>query len=478
MNNYSIKYSIILFIITQFIVNIIYCKYIPGKTLNFTQKGKVDEYLGIPYAKPPVGSLRFMPPVKADYPNTTVNASNLAKSCPQYLFNTSVYALDYWNPPNDFSEDCLQFNMWVPENKTGAVFVMFCGASYYRLGASSDVYNGSVLAAYSRAIIITLNFRLGALGFGRFKGTNVTGNMGLLDQQLGLQWIKDHISDYGGDPKKVTIMGEQTGASSVEAHLYSEGSKELFKRIAVSSGTLENPWASRTNEYVEKKSSKLSELLGCGNGSDELNACKLNLTSEPITGDCKLTKENFTYVVDKVAKLYGKDEKWKENVSQTYSVTDNNATVGAQSFLSSFLFDCGLIQFADKHAKVSSKNKSYVYILDHRSIERRTSWPKSFGTIHAGIVEYLFGRPFRYPDHYYDHNKTLIEQVMSRKVMELYGHFVAKGTPDKEDWKPYDIEDKFVLNLNNSYRRENYKPDMSRFERCEWLVKPFENEIQ
>uniref|UniRef100_A0A0N4Z1J1 COesterase domain-containing protein n=1 Tax=Parastrongyloides trichosuri TaxID=131310 RepID=A0A0N4Z1J1_PARTI len=70
MNNYSIKYSSILFIITQFIVNIIYCKYIPGKKLDFPQKDEVDEYLGIPYAKPPVGPLRFMPPVKADYPNT------------------------------------------------------------------------------------------------------------------------------------------------------------------------------------------------------------------------------------------------------------------------------------------------------------------------------------------------------------------------------------------------------------------------
>uniref|UniRef100_A0A0N4ZXN6 COesterase domain-containing protein n=1 Tax=Parastrongyloides trichosuri TaxID=131310 RepID=A0A0N4ZXN6_PARTI len=217
-------------------------KYEKHRELQFEGDRSVDEYLGIPFAKPPTGELRFKPPQEYENKPTVAKkfrASTPAATCPQDLFNTSVYALDFWNPPsNNISEDCLQLNMWVPKNTTGAVLVNLCGGAYWRLGASADIFNGSVLAAYSDAIVVNLNFRLGALGFARSKNSSIYGNMGLLDQQMGLKWIKENIKDFGGDPEKVTLMGEQTGASSAQAHLYAKNSTGLFKRIALTSGVL------------------------------------------------------------------------------------------------------------------------------------------------------------------------------------------------------------------------------------------------
>uniref|UniRef100_A0A0N4Z5E9 COesterase domain-containing protein n=1 Tax=Parastrongyloides trichosuri TaxID=131310 RepID=A0A0N4Z5E9_PARTI len=182
---------------------------IPMRVENYTYKCNmtfennitVDEYLGIPYGKAPVGYLRFQPPVPVDPPTkeSPYNASIPAATCPQDIFKTNISALDFWNPPDNISEDCLQLNMWVPANTTGAVLVNLCGGDYSRLGASNDIFNGSVLAAFSKAIVVNLNFRLGALGFASFTGTNVTGNMGLLDQQLGLKWVNDNIEQFGGN---------------------------------------------------------------------------------------------------------------------------------------------------------------------------------------------------------------------------------------------------------------------------------------
>uniref|UniRef100_A0A0N4Z6D4 COesterase domain-containing protein n=1 Tax=Parastrongyloides trichosuri TaxID=131310 RepID=A0A0N4Z6D4_PARTI len=254
-------------------------KYTPGSELNFGDKGKVDEYLGIPFAKPPIKERRFKAPEEAVEPTSLFKANYPAATCPQHLFKTNVTALDFWNPPNNISEDCLQLNMWVPKDKVNLpVLVNLCGGEYWRLSASNDIFNGSVLAAYSGAIVVNLNFRLGALGFARHNKSGINGNMGLLDQQMGLKWINKHISAYGGDPNKVTLMGEQTGASSAEAHLYSEESKNLFKRIALTSGTLENPWASRTNEQVEENTKQLANLLGCSRNNNKKRSSNINST--------------------------------------------------------------------------------------------------------------------------------------------------------------------------------------------------------
>uniref|UniRef100_A0A0N4ZDW7 COesterase domain-containing protein n=1 Tax=Parastrongyloides trichosuri TaxID=131310 RepID=A0A0N4ZDW7_PARTI len=507
-------------------------KYEAGKTLDFNGT-KVEEYLGIPFAKPPLNESRFMPPQEIEEPENVVKAEYPAATCPQYLFETNITALDFWNPPtNNISENCLQLNMWVPENKTGAVLVNLCGGAYWRLGASNDIFNGSVLAAYSGAIVVNLNFRLGALGFARLNGTNVTGNMGMLDQQMGLQWIKKNIQQFGGDPSKVTLMGEQTGASSAEAHLYAKNSSGLFRRIALTSGTLENTWGSRTNHYTEKTTEELAKKVNCTekdpyeklkclqnkNITEIINAtksirtntnltfgfpfsltrkdgnffakdftrmkakkkeikvliCAVNWTVTPPTENCTLSKQNFKDIVTNIKTLYNKTEDWEIKVLENYTTNGSNYEEPANQLLSDLLFDCGLKQFADKRADDKSNN-TYVYMFNHTSLEKETRWPDSFGTVHATLIEFLFGRPFRYPGNYSDNLQA--QKNMSEKVMKLYGEFAKNGKPSK-DWSSYTSENKKVITLDLEYGGETVKTyNMSKFDGCDELIKPYEKEI-
>uniref|UniRef100_A0A0N5A6E1 Acetylcholinesterase n=1 Tax=Parastrongyloides trichosuri TaxID=131310 RepID=A0A0N5A6E1_PARTI len=526
----------------------------------------VDEYLGIPFAEPPLNNKRFMPP--QEYQNkptasSPFRASTPAKTCPQDLFNTGIYAFDFWNPPKDtISEDCLQLNMWVPKNPTGAVLVNLCGGAYWRLGASADIFNGSVLAAYSRAIVVNLNFRLGALGFARSKNSSIFGNMGLLDQQMGLKWIKENIKDFGGDPEKVTLMGEQTGASSAQAHLYAKNSTGLFKRIALTSGVLENPWASRSNRFEEKSTEILANLLNCtsakksehpkvnlkclqeknyreilnatavlkkslgltfgfpfslifkdgeffennftreqpnidnvdilmGNTKDEGSfflwyyfketaKCDLNTKAQPMTGSCKVSESAFNTIVQNVSDIYGKSETWQNNVKSKYGGSKEDKTEAANKLLTDLLFDCGLKQFADNITE-SKVNEPYVYDFRHRSKEISTTWPESFGTVHAALIEFLFGRPFRYPSNYKNEDGTLEkEKQMSQKIMELYGKFANEGKP-AEGWEPYKTGSKKIMMLNDyfdsttksySYKETEYGSN------CDWLINRFEQEVR
>uniref|UniRef100_A0A0N4ZHC8 Acetylcholinesterase n=1 Tax=Parastrongyloides trichosuri TaxID=131310 RepID=A0A0N4ZHC8_PARTI len=541
----------------------------------------VGEYLGIPFAKPPIRELRFKPPVEVDELAEDKVAINPAKTCPQPILRTGIYAFDYWNPPSNIDEDCLQLNMWVPNvdvHDGKPVMVNLCGSSYYRFGASNDVFNGSVLAAYSGAIVVNLNFRLGALGFARIKDNeNVKGNMGLLDQQIGLKWIQKNIKKYGGDPTKVTLIGDQSGSSSAAAHLYSDKSKNLFKRIAITSGVLENPWASRTNKYTEMMTQKLAILLECAKDKDgnliklhredkfeenviekkninvnlkcmqeksyddilnktaiiksqegktfgqpfsliefdgtfftknitsnksphsnknvlmgnagnegsfylwyyyrnEAN-CRVNFSTQPMTGECTVNGTNFDKIATSVKEVFGKEDEWRNNILKNYPLSSSNGSKVASKFMSSLLFDCGLEQFADKLSKLSGTQKIYVYQLQHRSVERNITWPKSFGTVHASLVEFLFGRPFRYPDHY-DKDKLGDEQDFSRKIMKMHGRFAKRGKPTK-DWNSYKTGTNNILILNSKFDYKKYTNEYlkNRLDcNCDWLIKEFEQE--
>uniref|UniRef100_A0A0N4ZIY4 Acetylcholinesterase n=1 Tax=Parastrongyloides trichosuri TaxID=131310 RepID=A0A0N4ZIY4_PARTI len=537
-------------------------KYRKHKELQFEGDRSVDEYLGIPFAEPPLNDKRFMPP--QEYENKPTNrspfqASTPARTCPQDLFQTGIHALDFWNPPKDtISEDCLQLNMWVPANTTGAVLVNLCGGAYWRLGASADIFNGSALAAYSGAIVVNLNFRLGALGFARSKNSSIYGNMGLLDQQMGLQWIKENIKDFGGDPEKVTLMGEQTGASSAQAHLYAKNSTGLFKRIALTSGVLENPWASRSNRFEEKATEMLASLLNCtttnknqkvdlaclqkkhyteilnatatvkkssgltfgfpfslifkdkeffdknitreqpnvqdvdilmGNTKDEGSFflwyyfnktanCDLKMKAQPMTGSCSVSESAFNTIVQNVTDIFGKEKSWQDKVKEYYYRSETNRTKVTEKFLADILFDCGLKQFADNITD-NKKDGSYVYEFRHRSNEKSTTWPESFGTVHAALIEFLFGRPFRYPDHY-DNEKLGKEKEMSQKVMELYGKFAKDGKP-ADNWEPYKQNDKKVMILNSNFNvsssSQTYKTS-AYGDNCDWLINRFEQEVR
>ena len=197
---------------------------------------QLDRFLGIPYAKPPVGSLRFRRPVLL---GEKWSKPRQAISWPNNCVQRKMFADRYRN--GNFTEDCLYLNVWSPDVKDSnlrPVLVWIHGGSFYIGGSSFDLYNGEMLSAKADAVIVTINYRVSTLGFlYSDEVTNIRGNQGMWDQAMALRWVKENIRQFGGDPDKITIMGESAGSQSVSLHILSPISRDLFANAIMMSGS-------------------------------------------------------------------------------------------------------------------------------------------------------------------------------------------------------------------------------------------------
>jgi len=250
----------------------------------------VREFLGIPYAAPPVGNLRWRPPVPHAPWFAPLEATQFANHCPQ--------------PPSPFgiasvTEDCLFLNVFTPESgdffRSHPVMVWLHGGALV-FGESND-YDPTALVR-DGVIVVTINYRLGALGFlahpafagektdpdrDRDSDPNSAGDYGLMDQQLGLRWVRHNIRFFGGDPRNVTIFGESAGGLSVFSQLASPSSEGLFHKAIMESGA----YALNTQSLLAAKAAgtAFATAAGC---SAQTAAC---LRALPVT--TILANENF-----------------------------------------------------------------------------------------------------------------------------------------------------------------------------------------
>lgn len=232
----------------------------------------VRAFLGIPYGKPPVGKLRFLAPEPAERWDGVKDVTKFPNSCYQ-LPDTAFPGFsgaEMWNPNTPLSEDCLYLNVWSPRlNHTQAsslapVLVWIYGGGFNQGTSSLDVYNGLFLSQSEGVVVVSMNYRLGALGFLSLPDNNkIRGNAGLLDQRLALRWVADNIAAFGGDPAKVTLFGESAGGASVGFHLLSPGSHAFFKRAVMQSGSPNAPWAKVSKQEAWDRSITLGKKLGC-----------------------------------------------------------------------------------------------------------------------------------------------------------------------------------------------------------------------
>ncbi|XP_041637910.1 neuroligin 4 X-linked a isoform X2 [Cheilinus undulatus] len=239
--------------------------------------GPVEQYLGIPYALAPTGERRFQAPEPPmSWPGIR-NATQFAPVCPQFLEDRFLLndMLPVWFTANldtvvtyvqEQSEDCLYLNIYVPteddihdENGLKPVMVYIHGGSY--MEGTGNMIDGSILASYGNVIVITINYRLGVLGFLSTGDQAAKGNYGLLDQIQALRWIKENIQAFKGDPKRVTIFGSGAGASCVSLLTLSHYSEDLFQKAIIQSGTALSSWA--VNYQPAKYTRVLAEKVGC-----------------------------------------------------------------------------------------------------------------------------------------------------------------------------------------------------------------------
>lgn len=223
-------------------------------------KDGVTRFLGIPYAKPPVGALRWMPPQPAAKWTAVKQAAKFGPTCAQ------VTTLGPFAGPPNSNEDCLYLNVFTADTKAKRpVLVWIHGGGYFD-GASND-YDPTKLVTRGKLVVVTFNYRLNLFGFLAHPALDTEGhafgNYGIMDMQAVLQWVKRNAAAFGGDPNNVTVGGQSAGAGASTALVVSPASKGLIHRAIFQSGGY-TPFAAKST--AEERGRKFADAAGCSKG--------------------------------------------------------------------------------------------------------------------------------------------------------------------------------------------------------------------
>ena len=272
-----------------------------------TTENGLTSFKGIPYAKAPVGKLRWKAPQPVEKTNASYSAKNFGKSCFQAKADSEAASMN----PAGISEDCLTLNVFskADSKKNKPVMFWIHGGAFTYGGTSDPLYNGqTIIEEHPDVIVVTANYRVGILGFADFVGAKVPGSekykeagyLGILDQIEALRWVKQNIEAFGGDPNNVTIFGESAGGGSVAALLTIKEAEGLFQHAIAESGSvnfstthagndrygqvqmlMKKTGAKNMDDLIKIPEEKLLEIYL----SDDKNGCLASLPYLPLRGD-------------------------------------------------------------------------------------------------------------------------------------------------------------------------------------------------
>ncbi|KAF4634691.1 hypothetical protein G7Y89_g3411 [Cudoniella acicularis] len=278
----------------------------------------VRQFLGVPFALPPTGTRRWQPPSKLES-DKPINATNIGPACPQQPLSATptlyVYAPSGGNrteffPLENFSEDCLTLNVWTPEapSKPLPVFVWYFGGGFVQGGTNSLYFNPqSWVQRTQQHIVVTVNFRSNIFGFPNANGLT-DQNLGLLDQRLALEWVRDNIANFGGDPLKIVTWGESAGAIAADYLNFAYLEDPIISGIILESSTaLFPPKLCQSFDKAYANFSAVAIAFGCATALSPVDCLKnvtwqdiqdsmvkLNLTSSFLpTADERLVFSNY-----------------------------------------------------------------------------------------------------------------------------------------------------------------------------------------
>ena len=276
---------------------------------------KSRAFLGIPYAAPPSGGQRWKEPQPHQAWSKPLDVLKFGPSCPQLKSGSTK--LD-----DNVSEDCLTLNVWTPypaPAKQAPVMVWIHGGAFLNGGSSIAYYSGQNITEKSGVVVVSINYRLGALGFLAHPSLGSgSGNYGLQDQQAALGWVQKNIAAFGGDPNNVTVFGESAGGISICLHLVSPGSKGLFHRAIMESGAcLERV----THVEAEAQGKKLAKAVGCDTAKD-VAACLRLKTAAKVLNALPLAE----------GAIFGDGAGWGPNIDGKTLPGQPNALVKAGTF--------------------------------------------------------------------------------------------------------------------------------------------------
>nr|XP_039269975.1 uncharacterized protein LOC120344729 [Styela clava] len=253
----------------------------------------IERYLGVPYAEPPVGSLRFSNPANKSSWSETLPVKDFSKICPQGISFDDTR----------MDEDCLYLSIYVPSQNSSSVTSLSVMVWLHGGGHQSNdgmgSYQGDILAALGNVIVVTVNYRLGTLGFLSTDDSAARGNFGLLDQQFAIKWVKHNIANFGGDPNQITIAGQSTGGQDVLLQTLSPMNDELGIKGAI----LESPAILPYDDMLQLQSTlSLAEEASCDttNGNEEIVNCLRQLSVSDLMAAQQRAGVAFTPTVDEI----------------------------------------------------------------------------------------------------------------------------------------------------------------------------------
>ena len=261
-----------------------------GPIQGFAQSG-INNFLGVPYAQPPVGALRWTAPVAPKASGTTLQTVAYSNFCPQGLSELSA---------GGGAEDCLYLNVQGPSAATSSsnLPVMFWIHGGGLTTGSGQEYNGTNLVRTGNVIVVTFNYRLGILGFlghpalaAEDTKHSSSGNYGTLDQQLALAWVHANIAKFGGNPNNITIFGESAGGQSVITHLVSPLSGK-FSRAVIESGAYARTYP--TQPQAQSQGQTWATSVGCSGTTAATAACLRALPASALVTDEDATSFDVT----------------------------------------------------------------------------------------------------------------------------------------------------------------------------------------
>ena len=438
-------------------------------------------------------------------------------------FNTSneMKRINFTEPHTN--EDCLYLNIYTPIiNKTTSsglklpVMLWIYGGGF--ITRSGHAFDGGMLAALHNVVVVTINYRLGILGFFNLPGTDIKGNYGMLDQIGAMKWIQKNIQQFGGDPGKVTIFGESAGAFSVALHLISPLSKGLFSRAISESGSA--VYSHFDNQVKDDtKAREFLKGLGCTNIKTALECMRKQSVATILkhqskylfSGDYSLALPSIDgrFLVDGVTKMMKEkaikrssvpyllgfnlnegtmSTPWPQNQStfeaaiKRYSkkYPNKDAVEAAISFeytdwkttnsdplrwyrsLADFLgddtFKIGAVGFANYWAEIG--NTAYVYHFTYRPANLRMPL---WGVAHGIDIDFVFGPPL-YPTNHVGHIGFMVNSTagytkqdmnVSKSVMEMWTNFAKSGDPGN-GWPRYTTTKKEFMNIGSEMKVETH----------------------
>jgi para-nitrobenzyl esterase len=269
---------------------------LPEGTVRGVRDGALRVWKGIPFAAAPVGERRFAPPRPVAPWRGVVDARDYGPSCPQQDLGPEWLLGGFAGPQ---SEDCLSLNVWAFDDaRVRPVMVFIYGGGFVAGSSAWPLYEADRLARAGDVVVVTFNYRLGALGFlttdalAAASPDGAAGNYGLLDQLAALRWVRDHIAKVGGDPGNVTIFGESAGAISVCALLGAPAADGLFHRAIMQSGMCTLPLAREAGPLGLPPSRVAGQRLvadvGCAGARDEVE-CLRALPADALVRASRLT---------------------------------------------------------------------------------------------------------------------------------------------------------------------------------------------